>query len=209
MKVYMYYIPENFANTREWKRSKASNILVIYGITDDKEKAKMFESVRDMKVFEKRVEHMCRSDYIEFSNKHRDCVLEKTTLLTHTGYPKSTKIEDLSSTFLDYSIVITFLEKMSIEEVTGDIYKILGEYYNVELLSPKYFTDEFKKALTKLAYDSVYYYQSLDTKGVVDDIDVDTIDKSLNQLSSVDELQVFIFMYGHTLDIELGGSSKK
>lgn len=55
MKIYEYFL-------------KSNNEEHVYAFTNNKEIAKQFESIRNMKLFHKEIEHMDKDEYMDFAN---------------------------------------------------------------------------------------------------------------------------------------------
>lgn len=110
MKCYKFYKvpPENESDIS--KKNHISDRYVLYGITNNKELAKLFMKQRNMKRFILMKDHMEKEEYASFVNRNRSCLLQEYPLTTVINkYTKKEKI-------ININIVLSYDEELMIME---------------------------------------------------------------------------------------------
>ena len=185
MKIYKYYFLKQLD-----KRDLSDNMSEIqvlqskyplYAITNDKKLAEQFESERNMKLFTKKVsEGVDLEDYQKYTRIHRGCVLCKMTFTmkayTEKGYEESKPV------------AVTEIEKTTItDELEVTLRNFNLNFFSQDITS-KMFKGKLKKYLEKSYYDTASYFFTTDLPFVDDYPEW-----------MIDELRLFIYLFGDTL----------
>lgn len=214
-KVYLFYANDADAYPGRERGTTAH----LYAFTTSKETAKMFRSIRNMKIFKERKEEMSKQDYKEFARDNRECLIELKELRTLRDYPENHG-DNFESITNVVKMPMTFMESMSIDEVNEHLSPTSNIFSSdaSEWLPIIVFKKEIRKALTVLqypqilqifymgvSYDDLYYGDS-----EPDYTHSYGFDKSLEDSGTeysmpnvwFDELALFIHFFGHTLKIK-------
>lgn len=172
MKVYRYY-----DKTRENIYSdRIEDKYPLVAITNDKKLAKDFEKTRKMNKLIRISDKMDKDMYIAYVNKHRGEEIDKDSLFISF---------DEKGHQNDVYIPHTWMEKSMVED-TGDS---LLSNPNIVQADPRLLNKKYIKALDLLGYVQIYKLNNR----LADDYDMPSF--------VMDELSIFINIYGNYLDI--------
>lgn len=167
----------------------------LYAFTNDKKLAKEFSETRDMKKFIKRVSHIEKSEYVDFTNQNRGQLLEKYSYSRFKGYTS-----DASEVMTDkVELLTTWQEReltaASVDDGIADLTDFIS--YN---FFPFIFERKYVKALDKLQFITHWKYLGYPEK-YKDFISIDEVETFMDFSSpniSVDEFSVYILLFGDT-----------
>lgn len=179
---------------------------VLYAITNNKKYAKEFMRLRNMKIFRMITSDVTSEEWASYANAYTTKKMTKFYLLTR-GDHEDYVINDGESCHRDVSIVGPEEENMLMESYIED-----GEYIeqlfegilkgNAKAMNPYLFTEEYIKILRDIGYVSMYKIMiGIDDPAFHIREEDDDYSCSLigdNRSYAVDELSVYIDMFGHT-----------
>lgn len=120
----------------------------LYAYTDSKKLAKRFKQERDMKKFIYQPYRLNIQEIHDITKNYREMYLE-----TLTG---KTKINHIGSPIVEFSIVVTKMEKLNVINFISDL--IFSKLWLHTSIDPKYFKSEYQKALKEIGYTDGYEY---------------------------------------------------
>lgn len=144
-----------YTDNKTGKMNKSDTLLLdnkypLYGITDSKKIAEIFEQERNMKNFIKKTFKMDKEDYIDYIDHYaQNAILEITPLTTKSNNEKEI-----------IEVVTTSFERLEINDF--DIQYVVGNDFYKK--SPnkylKIFKKEYRNLLSRLGYEFLLYINS-------------------------------------------------
>lgn len=187
MNIYKYYLNDRTYNDAILSQVPEKDALAIkyklYAATNDKELAKEFEKTRNMKKFIKKVKKdVTMDDYRKFASINRGSILSRRELVTkHPG---------CKPYWGDIKFVITEEENLTVNMEPEDLINM----YMEDILSKLPDADSYKKKL-KIILKKTYYLEAWEFFSS----DLPFTDEKYTPNWLIDELRVFVTLYGSTL----------
>jgi hypothetical protein len=148
----------------------------IYAYTDNKDYAKSFENMRDMKMFIKVKKNLTKEEVNYLAREFQSNILKMYEY----------KTVNKNQTIVMVSIVSTMIENITVNSQSTRL--ICCDLYTYCEINPEFFNSKIKKALTVLGYCNLYEY-------------VSETDSDLTKINiEVDELAIFIHNYGKSIN---------
>lgn len=179
---------------------------VLYAITNNKKYAKEFMRLRNMKIFRMITSDVTKEEWASYANAYTDKKITEFHLLTR-GDSEDYIMNDGESAHRNLTIIGPVHEDILMESYIED-----GEYIeqlfegilkgNAKAMNPYLFTEEYIKILRDIGYVSMYKIMiGIDDPAFHIREEDDDYSCSLigdNRSYAVDELSVYIDMFGHT-----------
>ena len=217
MKVYLLYADP--AIIRACSEDDECGVKELYALTNIKSLYKDFKNTRDMNKFELRTMDLTKDEYAQLARNHRECVLQWCNFKSKKAnpYPKSMN-ESFGNCVDEYKFSVTYLEAQSVEEACSTFF----EHYELDVPNPLLFHAGLKRIFKRVGLDYVFKLTRFPYLG--DDymfctheeitrrstnpsmryIDIiflrEDMDFSMPDLW-VDQLEVFLEIYGHLMKI--------
>ena len=211
LKVYLIYLdptsynPEN--KGKDWD---------LYGITNEKNIYKRFIESRKMKLFKTSKQKMTPDQYQKLTREYRESVLQVTTFSTKGKYPKNI-MGTYKRSIKDIKVITTFLEYQSVKDSIDNPFTMLED---IGMINPLLFKSSIRELLNRIRYDQMYKmvllpYMGTDSFMVTSEENLKDSDMSYEDrifvIQSddlglpdlwVDELMMFIKLFGHLLEFK-------
>lgn len=175
---------------------------VLYAITDKKELAKEFKDQRDMdQFFLHKNSDLDKDEIIDFMNNQHGRVLKA---FEYKRLIKDTK-KDNRWDYDTIRIVSTYQERQSVYDKSDA--SLLGIPEEINISFPFKFANKYSEALSDLEVDTIWKLRSFSIEqseefveamqtGLVDEEDY--YDQPVIPDALIDEVEIFVYMYGHT-----------
>lgn len=175
---------------------------VLYAITDKKELAKEFKDQRDMdQFFLHKNSDLDKDEIIDFMNNQHGRVLKA---FEYKRLIKDTK-KDNRWDYDTIRIVSTYQERQSVYDKSDA--SLLGIPEEINISFPFKFANKYSEALSALEVDTIWKLRSFSIEqseefveamqsGLVDEEDY--YDQPVIPDALIDEVEIFVYMYGHT-----------
>lgn len=137
-KLYKYYF--FYLTTKEGKPE-------LYAYTDNKGLSDKFQNQRDMNVFTKKTHKVSKDVVNDLALQKPECILEEVN--------GKTKERTHGSPIIDFDVVLTSGEKMSIISDYGDL--VYSKLWTFARYSPILFNDNIRKSLCLIDYNLAHY----------------------------------------------------
>lgn len=160
----------------------------LYGFTNEKNIMKKFKEQRNMKLFYMKTQEMKKDQYKDILKIHGHCRLQEKQYLTKN----KNQINNLGV----IRIVSTDSEEMSIYTNESNISMELGKLTHSYAYT---FQPKLLEALTKLQY---FYFRKMRDDFPLNDPFLSGVELDPKwPFSSIDEFEMFLFLYGKTLNM--------
>ena len=167
---------------------------VLYAITDKKELAKEFKDQRDMdQFFLHKNSDLDKDEIIDFINNQYGRVLEA---FEYKRLIKDTK-KDNRWDYDTIRIVSTYQERQSVYDKSDA--SLLGIPEEVNISFPFKFANKYSEALSNLEVDTIWRLRSFSIEQSEEfEDEEDYYDQPAIPDALIDEVEIFVYMYGHT-----------
>ena len=193
--VYVFYLVKDFINPDKYPgiivdeiQEKDNMWYALYAFTDVKAYAKLFRHTRKKSLFHEKQFQMSKEEYVKFCDKYDSHLLANHTYITKeivdgtivTAYPRvlSTRIECDEILFYPEMYISNYLD---IDTLTDKEFDML---FHSDVLLSSY----------KDAIESLFLYDIL--------CKLYQIEETENDLYIIDELGLYIRLYGNTLSLK-------
>lgn len=209
MQMWRFYLDRRqikFNERLDLDDKDMSEKYILYAITTSKKYAKEFMRRRNMKMFRLITSDVTKEEWVTYANANTQKKLTEIELITR-GDSDDYIVNDGESAHREITIIGPIEESVMVESYVED-----GEYIerlfegilkgNAKVMNPYLFTEEYIKALRNIGYVSMYKIMvGIDDPAFHIREEDDDYSCSLigdNRLFAVDELSVYIDMYGYT-----------